>query len=326
MSESARPTARFFTAVSELACPKCGVHRQFEHTTSARLRLNSVTSAARCARCGYDAFLKYPLTADRQPAVRQAEQDFAVAIEFNALFPKQSDLGVIAPTSREGAMLVFDFIPGATPVAQLKAATTSSAASLMRRLGTWFGRFHLVCNIGEGPVDLAERLDELSAQMGASNWHNDIASRTMLLLGRTCSQLPRGALPYKRLHGDAKPENFWLAGSRLLGLDIDASIRNLPERDLSQFLCNFELTCSSAFGHLDDSRRSALEYAFIDGYRQLAPINEEILNWVRAYDLLRRCLAWRDIGPLQRLRWDRIFSRRLFRFAQRKCHEGIYAP
>jgi aminoglycoside phosphotransferase (APT) family kinase protein len=94
------------------------------------------------------------------------------------------------------------------------------------------------------------------------------------------------------LHGDFYPAQV-LAGSTstersqptLAFLDWDEACRGRPERDVGNFLAH--ITLEAVRRHLTSEESSALQNAFLKGYREVADLDQDHLEWYRQASLLR---------------------------------------
>jgi Ser/Thr protein kinase RdoA (MazF antagonist) len=241
-------------------------------------------------------------------AAEEAAREYATAVDVYERFPKRVDLAVPAPWHRQGPLLVFAFVGGHSPARVFRSAPTGSAAALARTMGEWFALLHSSSSESRGRLDFADRLTGLARRCRDQKLTARAAADGLAWLSAHLDRHPAAEVTFRRLHGDAKPDNFLVEPNRLTGFDVQGRYDNVPEHDLAQFLTQLDLASRGIWMRVDAVRRSAVETAFAEGYRRHAPLDAERLAWLRRFYLLNFWVNWRAAGPLSRWRWDGEFK------------------
>ncbi len=302
-----RTNDHFSVVLDSLACPQCAVERRWVTDRRPHKRTNSTTAIVRCSDCGAKLFVKRTHGPSAEKAAQRAEHEFLTMTDVHKRFPASDKLAVVKPLWQQGNTLVFEHIDGHSPTAELDMAPLHTAVSLMERCGAWFAAFHKACGERQQEIDLENKL----IYMQSNPPRHDIADKALGFLQEHLDEVVQLKLIHRRLHGDAKPDNLLLNGAQLVGIDIDGSYWNPPEYDLAQFLTQFEINAGGLFGHIEESRRQALEKAFLRGYQDKGQVCSSIFHWLRVYFLMSFWKSFRGTNFLNDLRWDIFFQRRM---------------
>lgn len=284
-------------AVSALECPDC---RQIDwRLSSVQPRHNSKTGTACCVRCGRLVFLK-ALKAESVAAARfAAQQQFLLERQLFEQSDRVGGFHVLQPLALRDATIVMEYLEADTASRVLRASSPEVQDRLLEEIGRWFAAFHQVMACEEGPVDFEEKCASLRIRSARLAAHHP-ARLTIEWLENERRSFDGRRFKRARLHGDAKPDNFLVSGTRIYGIDAHAGYRNLVEYDLAQFLGQMVVSMGNPLSRRVHRRSGEMEAAVLRGYRSLMPFDEDALRWLRGYFLVSLWLNASAAGPAQR--------------------------
>jgi|SRR5665213_56435 len=301
-----------YDELAGLSCPKCEARDSWKLVGRVTNRLNSKTAFASCERCGERIFVKKLLPSMGESAEACAAQEFATATWLDRAFRDKTAIGVVHPLARLSAVIAFEFIDGRTVSEILRSGTFAEQQLAMMAAGSWFAHFHESSAEVSGSGDFIDKFGVIANRCAADSHLPAIADVALAYLrdGAT-RKLADRALSMARVHGDAKPDNFILAGDRLLAIDVDGRFSNIGEMDLAQFLVQSSIAQSNLIGFLDDGIAQILEFSFLQGYERFRAADREALAWMTIYFWLSFWMSARERGRLQSLRLNALFNQRL---------------
>jgi aminoglycoside phosphotransferase (APT) family kinase protein len=297
--------------VATFSCPKCLASGAWALTEGPAKRLNSIVAIALCGVCGGRIFIKRLLPSADEDAANRAVREFTTAEALHRAFDADPESGVARPLGQRGAALLFEFVDGEVLSETLRSATRSEQRIASGRIGNWFARFHRVGASGTGPGGFAQKFSAIANHCSADTGLPSTAMAALRHLRDGIPALAARVFNIVHLHGDAKAENFILAGSRVVAVDVDGHFTNIGEMDLAQFLVQLVIAQAGILGRIDEERMHDLEIAFLDGYGRTVAHDPEVLDWMKLYYWLSFWMSTRRRGPIHGMRLNGLFRRRI---------------
>jgi len=252
-----------------------------------------------------------PRTAQVDPGA--ARRQFDTLVRVHEVMGQQEELSVPRPyvLVADAGLLGTEWVAGESMTRLLFSWRCSSmkARGLVGRAARWLKRFHECHELPPGRLGVEEKLAFLSTLDGASlgePFH--LAFECLRGSARAAGEV---AVARSWVHGDFTADNLMVAGSRTLGIDIEARYENAVIHDLAPFLNYLELRALHPSGWRRSGSREGLGRAFLDTYLGGASSRIGVpLAWLRLYLLLQGWTTARGNKAAMRLRFiDLCYSR-----------------
>jgi len=160
----------------------------------------------------------------------------------------QSDARYTVPRpyllDRERALLAIEWIDGVMMTASIASWRSGAvhAHGLMGQAGTWLRHFHRAHPLGNGSLDVAEKLRHLSEYDGSALAQESVFAQGVAELRRSAAAAASINLERSWIHGDFKTDNLIVSGQRIVGIDVQSRYENTVAYDLAPFINHLELT------------------------------------------------------------------------------------
>lgn len=205
---------------------------------------------------------------------------------------------------RDCALFAVEWIDGQTMTESVHSwrCSAGAARSLLARAGDWLRHFHGANRLGEGTLDIEEKLRYLCEYDDCALIRHVVFAEGVAELRRSARDAALVRLERSWIHGDFKTDNLIVSGERIVGIDVDIRHENAVVYDLAPFINHIDLELyHPALLRLAWDRTRFIS-AFVDAY--CADRSCDIwlpLSWVRLYLMLA---AWRTAhdrdGPWMR--------------------------
>lgn len=252
------------------------------------------------------------------PDGRSAREQFETLRRTRAAMEGNADFSVPEPyfLDDEHGVLGMEWIAGTEMTAAVFATrgTVSSAEELIFRAGKWLRHFHVAGRVRQRCLDTEHRLAQLQCDTRASKLAGDpVYARAVRQAKKIAPEVGSVPLDSSWIHGDFKTDNLLVAGTRTIGLDINARYENTLFHDIAPFLNHLDLKLLGPRAWRFVGRRNRLIEAFLAGYgldRDDAIMRA--LCWARLVSMLT---VWESVAERQRSRLAGMATQWLFRRA-----------
>lgn len=166
--------------------------------------------------------------------------------------------------------------------------------------GRWLANFHRSGPLRIAPADLANKIEHLS-DMRHHPVRHPLFGEALNAVAETASRIVDMPVATSWLHGDCKPDNFMLAASGLVGIDISLKYENAIENDLSAFLNGLDMMLLDIRWRRAMRHAQRLQEAFLHGYMSAGPnVSRALLSWLRLWSTLT---SWHAATVESKPRW-----------------------
>jgi Ser/Thr protein kinase RdoA (MazF antagonist) len=261
-------------------------------------RTHSITAVAESSvESGRKLFLKIPRPDDDSAVIREqfAAEYAGLEMAHTALAAFQNRYCVPAPVSKNDlGWFAIEHIEGRRADAILASNIGHAArAHLLREIGSWIGHLHTAFAQADQVYDFASyRARILTLPI---HQYPGVVRRAAECLDQRLPELTAKAVPYARIHGDLKVDNFLLTDrNTLIGFDLSLANTNPVIFDLSAFLNRLHVWTLSPGGMRNIPMRDSMQSAFLEGYGATASRfnNTLSLHWMQ---LALACATYDDV-------------------------------
>lgn len=182
--------------------------------------------------------------------------------------------------------------------------------------GRWLAKFHRSGPLRITLADFSNKIEHLG-DMRRQPVRHPLFGEALDTVTAAASCMARMPVATSWLHGDCKPDNFLLASSGLIGIDISLKHENAIENDLSAFLNGLDLMLLDIRWRRAMRHAQRLRDAFLQGYSsEGAVVSLPHLSWLRLWSALT---AWHAATVESKARWpNRWLLHRQFSFLVRR--------
>lgn len=283
------------------------------------------------AQCGARALaVKICLKAHTEEVDSQAAQlQFETLQRVHRLMGAEAEFSVPTPylVIPQAGLVAAEWIPGTNLAALVFSWRCSGARAreLVARGAQWLRRFHACHAAPPGHLEIEDKLAFMARMESSARIDDALFVNARTCLEASAAAACAGQVARSWVHGDFTADNLMIAGSRVVGIDVDVRFENTVLHDIAPFLNHLELRTFHPDGWPRAVSIEALQRTFVESYQgpDTSPIAVP-LAWMRLYMVLQGWISARGkpASPLRRKWVDfsyRTVIGRLMKFLSRQA-------